>query len=136
MPLNWGDKFITDYLHPIFSAKNDSEMFTQMVWISFFYTLSVIISMAVFPAPYGKIVSCLNMYLNKFDLLLGCRTLQQFQIRVSHSRKIGLDDAGVSSLHNSCHSSLDHICTLLEFHSQQGSCHRFNCPLYSEVTST
>lgn len=47
------DRFITDYIHPFFSAKNDSEMFNQMVWISFFYTLSVFFSMAMFPAPYG-----------------------------------------------------------------------------------
>lgn len=49
-----GDWFITDYVHPFFNAKNDAEMFTQMVWISFFYTLSVVFSMALFPAPYGK----------------------------------------------------------------------------------
>ena len=49
-----GERLINNYLHPFFSAKNDSEMFTQMVWISFFYTLSVAFSMALFPAPYGK----------------------------------------------------------------------------------
>lgn len=49
-----GDFFIETYLHPLFSAENDSQMFTQMLWISFFYTLSVIFSMALFPAPYGK----------------------------------------------------------------------------------
>ncbi len=49
-----GDHFITSYLHPLFGANNDSEMFSQMVWISFFYTLSVAVSMALFPAPYGK----------------------------------------------------------------------------------
>jgi hypothetical protein len=49
-----GDDFTTSYLHPLFGANNDSEMFSQMVWISFFYTLSVAVSMALFPAPYGK----------------------------------------------------------------------------------
>jgi len=49
-----GDQLITSYLHPLFGANNDSEMFSQMVWISFFYTLSVAFSMALFPAPYGK----------------------------------------------------------------------------------
>lgn len=55
MPKLIGDSFIEKYLHPLFSAENDSQMFTQMLWISFFYTLSVILSMAVFPAPYGEI---------------------------------------------------------------------------------
>jgi hypothetical protein len=50
------DKFIVDYLHPLFRAKNDSEMFSQMVWISFLYTLSVIFAMYILPAPYGKCI--------------------------------------------------------------------------------
>ena len=54
-----GDQFITTYLHPLFGAENDSKMFSQMVWISFFYTLSVAVSMAIFPAPYG--LSILNI---------------------------------------------------------------------------
>lgn len=54
MPKMIGDAFIENYLHPLFNAENDSQMFTQMLWISFFYTLSVIFSMALFPAPYGK----------------------------------------------------------------------------------
>jgi len=49
-----GDQFITNYIYPLFSSSSDAEMLTQMVWISFFYTLSVIVSMAIFPAPYGK----------------------------------------------------------------------------------
>ncbi|KZS20821.1 Uncharacterized protein APZ42_012479 [Daphnia magna] len=49
-----GNHFINGYLHPLFGASNDSEMFTQMVWISFFYILSVAASMAMFPAPYGR----------------------------------------------------------------------------------
>lgn len=49
-----GNHFINGYLHPLFGASNDSEMFTQMVWISFFYILSVAASMAMFPAPYGN----------------------------------------------------------------------------------
>ncbi len=49
-----GDKFIVDYLYPLFGAKNDSEMFSQMVWISFLYTLSVIFTMYILPAPYGN----------------------------------------------------------------------------------
>ena len=49
-----GDEFISNYLHPIFGAANDSEMFSQMIWISFFYTLSVIATMMVLPAPYGN----------------------------------------------------------------------------------
>lgn len=53
--LKIGDQFISNYLYPLFNSKNDSEMQAQMLWISFFYTLSVIISMAIFPAPYGMI---------------------------------------------------------------------------------
>ena len=56
-----GDQFITTYLHPLFGAENDSKMFSQMVWISFFYTLSVAVSMAIFPAPYGKRYLCLSI---------------------------------------------------------------------------
>lgn len=50
-----GDEFISRYIYPLLSAKDDTEMLTQMVWIGFFYTLSVIFSMLVFPAPYGII---------------------------------------------------------------------------------
>ncbi|KZS20825.1 Uncharacterized protein APZ42_012481 [Daphnia magna] len=49
-----GDKFIIDYIHPLFRTSNDSEMLTNMVWIFFFYTLSVVATMAVLPAPYGR----------------------------------------------------------------------------------
>ncbi|EFX82925.1 hypothetical protein DAPPUDRAFT_315933 [Daphnia pulex] len=58
------DKFIVDYLHPLFGAKNDSEMFSQMVWISFLYTLSVIFTMYILPAPYGRYSS------SKFGFLI------------------------------------------------------------------
>ena len=49
-----GDRFIVDYIFPIFSARNASDMFHQMIWISIFYTLSVLVSMLLFPAPYGR----------------------------------------------------------------------------------
>ena len=49
-----GDLFISRYIYPLFSAKNDAEMLSQMVWIGIFYTLTVIVSMLVLPAPYGN----------------------------------------------------------------------------------
>ncbi|KAI9556417.1 hypothetical protein GHT06_016205 [Daphnia sinensis] len=59
-----GDKFIRDYLHPLFRTNNDSEMLTRMVWIFLFYTLSVVVIMFVLPAPYGRYSS------SRFGLLL------------------------------------------------------------------
>jgi len=59
-----GDEFIINHVHQLFRAKNDSEMFSQMVWISFLYTLTVLVSMLFFPAPYGRYSS------NKFGFML------------------------------------------------------------------
>ena len=51
-----GDRFISNYLYPLFGANNDTEMISQMVWISFLYTLSTVITMIVLPAPYGNYI--------------------------------------------------------------------------------
>jgi 3-oxo-5-alpha-steroid 4-dehydrogenase 1 len=51
-----GDRFISNYLHPLFGANNDTEMISQMVWISSLYTLSTTITMLVLPAPYGNYI--------------------------------------------------------------------------------
>ena len=58
-----GDEFIINHVHQLFRAKNDSEMFSQMVWISFLYTLTVLVSMLFFPAPYGETFT--NIYIER-----------------------------------------------------------------------
>lgn len=60
----FGDEFIINYIHPIFGAKSDSDMFDKMVWIAFLYTLTVTVSMSLFPAPYGRYSS------SKFGFML------------------------------------------------------------------
>ena len=72
-----GDEFISQYIYPFFSAKDDAEMLTQMVWIGFFYTLSVIFSMLVFPAPYGMLYNLLPIILSVLKHLVFGRSIQQ-----------------------------------------------------------
>jgi len=51
-----GDHFIYRYIYPLFNAKNETEVLTRMVWISFFYTKSVILIMLIIPAPYDSLL--------------------------------------------------------------------------------
>ena len=44
------------YICPLFNAKNENEVLTRIVWISFFYTISVILIMLIIPAPYGSLL--------------------------------------------------------------------------------
>lgn len=127
-----GDSFIQNVLHPLFSSKNDSEMFTQMVWISFFYTLSVIISMAIFPAPYGTPFECCFLR-NVTKRPLSPRAVQQFPLRVSDPREVCLDDPRVSRIHPpSVHASGHHL-VVLELHRQQDPPRGIYGSLHSKV---
>lgn len=54
MMATMGDEWIVNYVYPLLGAQDADAMFTRMLLISIIYTASVLISMLLFPAPYGR----------------------------------------------------------------------------------
>ena len=141
-----GDEFISQYIYPFFSAKDDAEMLTQMVWIGFFYTLSVIFSMLVFPAPYGMLYNLLPIILSVLKHLVFGRSIQQCQFWIPCAVQVCLDYTRITILHNTTHNVVHHCLSLLDhFFSQQNSCgfnhhtlraEEFNLPAYQQGSET
>ena len=131
-----GDYFISNYLHPLFYSKNDEEMLSQMVWIFFLCTLSVVVIMLIFPAPYGNFINEVQWWAksNTFCFMLiswhffKYRKVQQCKIWISCSSQICLGDTGIASFPCSTFAAPVNLCNLLEFSNKQNT---FDCSIYT-----